>query len=228
MLGDITERKRAEEALVRSEALRRIILDSLHVHVAVINATGDILAVNEPWRRFAMENAVQEISSVAEGVNYLEVVRKAAETGDRLAEGILQGIQDVLTEKRPTFEADYPCDSPTEQRWFHMQIARLEGGQGGAVLTHENITKRKQTEEAGRESERKYRQLVEVIQEGIWVIDKYSITTFVNPCMAKILGYNEEEMLGRHLFSFMDEQGVEIGKAILMRVEQAKKDKNKY
>ena len=71
VLSEITRRKQAEAEkaalaanLHRSEALRRVILDSLCAHVAVINATGDILAVNEPWRRFAMENAVQEISSV--------------------------------------------------------------------------------------------------------------------------------------------------------------------
>jgi PAS domain S-box-containing protein len=61
-----------------------------------------------------------------------------------------------------------------------------------------------------RQSEEEYRQLVELAQEGIWLIDKNSNTTFVNPSMAKMLGYSENEMIDKPLFSFMDEQGVEI------------------
>ena len=59
-------------------------------------------------------------------------------------------------------------------------------------------------------SEKKYRDLVNLAQEGIWVIDKDSKTTFVNPSMEKMLGYDAGEMLGKELFSFMDERGVEI------------------
>ena len=60
------------------------------------------------------------------------------------------------------------------------------------------------------ESEKKYRELVELAQEGIWVIDSNSRTTFVNPSMEKMLGYDEGEMLGKEIFSFMDEREIEI------------------
>ncbi len=59
-------------------------------------------------------------------------------------------------------------------------------------------------------SEEKYRQFVELAQEGIWTIDKDSNTSFVNPAMASMLGYKVEEMTGKNLFYFMDEQGKEI------------------
>jgi PAS domain S-box-containing protein len=64
--------------------------------------------------------------------------------------------------------------------------------------------------EALEASEMKYRELVELAQEGIWVIDKDAKTTFVNPSMEKMLRYDEGEMLGKELFSFMDERGIEI------------------
>jgi PAS domain S-box-containing protein len=70
------------------------------------------------------------------------------------------------------------------------------------------------------ESEKKYRQLIETLQEGIWAIDKDGCTTFVNPRMAEMLGYDSSEMLGKHLFSFMDEDGVRIAKAKLERRKQ--------
>lgn len=59
-------------------------------------------------------------------------------------------------------------------------------------------------------SEKKYRDLVNLAQEGIWVIDKASRTTFVNPSMEKMLGYDAGEMFGKELFSFMNERDVEI------------------
>ncbi len=66
-------------------------------------------------------------------------------------------------------------------------------------------------------SENKYSQLIENLKEGIWVIDEKAQTIFTNESMAEILGYTVDEMLGRHLFSFMDEKGVEIAKINLER-----------
>jgi PAS domain S-box-containing protein len=54
-----------------------------------------------------------------------------------------------------------------------------------------------------------YEQLLETIQEGIWVIDADSNTTFVNPKMAEILGYDVEEMIGKNLFAFLDEEEIQ-------------------
>ena len=46
---------------------------------------------------------------------------------------------------------------------------------------------------------------IEALHEGIWVIDKNAFTTYVNPSMEKMLGYNKGEMLGKSLFVFMDD-----------------------
>lgn len=68
-----------------------------------------------------------------------------------------------------------------------------------------------------RQNEKKYRTLVETIQEGLWQINKDSYTTYVNPKMAEILGYTPGEMLGKHLFDFMDERGIAVAKQELER-----------
>jgi PAS domain S-box-containing protein len=87
---------------------------------------------------------------------------------------------------------------------------RQPDGRVNAFGTTIDITERKKAEEDLRESEAKYRLLVENLNEGIWMIDENAVTTFVNPRMSEMLGYATEEMLGKHLFSFMDEQGVQI------------------
>jgi PAS domain S-box-containing protein len=58
--------------------------------------------------------------------------------------------------------------------------------------------------ESLKASERKYRELVELAQEGIWAIDREGRTTLVNAKMAEMLGYDPDEMMGKPFFDFMD------------------------
>ncbi|MEJ2723002.1 MAG: PAS domain S-box protein, partial [bacterium] len=65
-----------------------------------------------------------------------------------------------------------------------------------------------------------YREVVENLHEGIWAIDKDAVTTYVNSRMAEMLGYAPDEMVGRHLNSFMDERGRDISNRNLQRRRQ--------
>ena len=62
----------------------------------------------------------------------------------------------------------------------------------------------------------------------MWVVDKDAYTSFVNPHMAEMLGYTAEEMEGKHLFSFMDDRGVEICKQQLARRAQGIKEQHEF
>ncbi|HEX3043253.1 MAG TPA: PAS domain S-box protein [Bacillota bacterium] len=104
----------------------------------------------------------------------------------------------------------YELYSAQTDRWYNLYTYVPQPGQIAAFI-HE-VTEQKRIEKALQKSEEKYRQLVELAQEGIWVIDQNEITTFVNPCLARMLGYSVAEMLGKHLFDFMDEQGIAICK----------------
>ncbi|MCC3466680.1 MAG: PAS domain S-box protein [Microcoleus sp. PH2017_06_SFM_O_A] len=94
--------------------------------------------------------------------------------------------------------------------FFYKQITLVkacdaQGTFNGHHCFMKDITDRKLTERALQESEFKYRQIVELAEEGIWVIDSNSLTTYVNHAMARMLGYSEVEMLGRPLLDFTDE-----------------------
>jgi len=77
----------------------------------------------------------------------------------------------------------------------------------------------RRAERALLESEWKYRQLVENLREGIWVIDQNACTTFVNLSMAEMLGYTAAEMEGRHLLSFVRPEATDLCKHYLSRRE---------
>jgi len=82
----------------------------------------------------------------------------------------------------------------------------------------------KQSERALRKSEEKYRGLVESLREGIWVVDRKGKTTFINPRMAQMLGYEPEELLGQPLSFFMDNEGVNLCKQNLGRRRKGEKE----
>jgi PAS domain S-box-containing protein len=62
----------------------------------------------------------------------------------------------------------------------------------------------KRQERALRDSEERFRRIVETAVEGIWIVDATGLTSFVNNRMASILGYTREEMIGRLCFDFFD------------------------
>jgi len=112
---DITERKRAEEALQRSEELNRAVLGSLRDQIAVLDRKGSIIAVNEGWVRFAEENGG---SDVGVGVNYLEVCRKAVSAQYPDAAKSLLGIESVMDSEADRYREEYCCPMPADDRWF--------------------------------------------------------------------------------------------------------------
>ncbi|HTI59986.1 PAS domain-containing sensor histidine kinase [Mucilaginibacter sp.] len=87
-----------------------------------------------------------------------------------------------------------------------------------------DITPRRDAEEKHRQSESRYRQIVETAQEGIWTIDENERTNFVNKKMADILGYQPEEMMGKGLYDFMDDEGREYAIACMERRRKGSKE----
>ncbi|MBI2952927.1 MAG: PAS domain S-box protein [Chloroflexi bacterium] len=61
----------------------------------------------------------------------------------------------------------------------------------------------RQREEALRESERRFRGLVEVTSDWVWEVDENLIYTYVSPRVRDLLGYEPQEILGRSPFDFM-------------------------
>jgi PAS domain S-box-containing protein len=106
-------------------------------------------------------------------------------------------------------------NTPYEKAFIAKDGRRVPIVVGAALIEDESrenviafvldLTRLKQTERALRESEEKYRRIVETANEGIWLNDAQSRTTYVNSRMAQMLGYSVEEMLGRSVFDYVYE-----------------------
>jgi PAS domain S-box-containing protein len=77
-----------------------------------------------------------------------------------------------------------------------------------------DITKSKQAEQLVRDSELRYRQIVETASEGIWMLDENMRITFVNDRFSSLLGYETREMLGKRKFDFVFEEDSQLIQSI--------------
>jgi PAS domain S-box-containing protein len=133
---------RTEIRLREAEAFWQGTLDSLSSHVAILDEHGKIIAVNTAWRRFA-ESEGGDSDYI--GRDYIAVCRAAT---DPLATAVAQGLGEILTGSRKELLIDYPCHSPSEQRWFRLSATRYAGaGPLRVVVLHADITERHDAQE---------------------------------------------------------------------------------
>lgn len=147
------------------------------------------------------------------------------------AQGVFQFLDDVYN-TGITFSAnemlikfDYNNDGNLVDTYlnFIYQAHRDSAGEIDGILffaidVTEQVLSRKHIEE----NEKKYRQIVETAQEGIWIIDETNKTTFVNSKMAEILEYTQQEMIGKDIFFFMSD------KVKMKAIEFLKLQKDEY
>jgi len=92
-----------------------------------------------------------------------------------------------------------------------------------AVHIMEDITERKRAEQLLRESEGKFRTLVETTSDWIWEVDKAGVYTYCSPKVMDIMGYAPEELIGKSPFDFMPaDEAARVGK-LFAEIVAAKK-----
>jgi light-regulated signal transduction histidine kinase (bacteriophytochrome) len=126
--------------LRESERFRRAVLDALPAKIAVLEARGVVMAVNERWKELEI------------GSNYLDFCRQAAASGEASAIEAAAILESVLKGERTEGSVEYPCHTATEQQWFMMQVIHASEQVGGAIVSHVDITARMKAEESVRQS----------------------------------------------------------------------------
>lgn len=195
------------------KSLGNDLLNSLQAHIAVLDAEGVIVAVNEAWRRFARENGGSDEAGYV-GSNYLAVCEAAGRGHDAVALQVLRGLRALTAGETDRFSLEYPCHSPDQKRWFSAQASRFlhEGGVYLAVV-HEDITARRLAEEAHQQSERLLRDVLEALPVGVWIMDAEGRIVDANPAGRGIWGgvhYVGPEQFGVYKAWWLD-SGAPIG-----------------
>ena len=216
-IRDISTRKKVEESLKESRQFLKGCLDALSENIAVIDETGRIIAVNQRWRDFARSNGAVE-AAVCEGANYLAVCDAAHGESAEGAQAFAEAIRGIFSGRMSEFAMEYSCHSPEEQRWFTGRLSTFTGnGPRRVVASHENITERKQAADALRESEARFRALVESAPDAIFVQSDGRFV-YLNPAMLRLLGASRpEDLIGT---DFLKRVAPEYHQAIHDRIRQ--------
>ncbi len=192
--------RRAQDHQRHNEATKQAaILNALPAHIALLDAQGLIVSVNEAWRLFAGTNMPQG-PSIGPGVNYLEICERARGDDATQAHQAAAGIRSVLEGAAKRFSLEYPCHTPTEKRWFLMVVTPLaDQSPHGAVVMHLNVTDRKQADQ-------KFKELLEAAPDAMVIVNRNAEMVLVNAQAVQLFGWPREDLLGQPMEMLMPER----------------------
>ncbi|MFW9903346.1 MAG: PAS domain S-box protein [Candidatus Thorarchaeota archaeon] len=183
IIRDLTERKRADKALKESEIRNQ----------AILSAIPDLMfQINRDGRFIAYSGAQDDLYTTPEeflGKKVQDILPKG------LAEQTLSYIEKTLITQEPQI-FEYQLLVKEALRQYECRMTK--SGKDEVLSIVRDITEYKQAEEEIRKSKEKYQMLVERLEEGVLLENGDGEISFVNPKTAKLLGYTEEELIGKH------------------------------
>ena len=186
---DITERKQAEEALRQSEERYRTILEEIQDSYFEMDPAGNVTFCNNTMCR-DLGYPREELM----GLNSRAYI--APEDVDVLLKTFSKAYQTGKTGRSPTFKF---VRKDGVMGFGETWVSPLRN-QGGEIIgfrgLSRDITKRKQAEEALRQSEEKYRTITDDMKDGYYETDLAGNYTFFNDSLCQLFGYSREEMMG--------------------------------
>jgi len=219
---------------MRKDAIRILYIDDFTldqtlVREAITNRLQKVVLIEaaskKDFKRLLAEGGYQLILSDFNipGFTGLEVLEAVQKVDPNLPVIILTkiGSEKIAAKAIRRGAADYVIKSPQHIQRLPITITQ--------VL--ENVQLRQlqaQIQQDFRGSEERYSHLMDTIQDGIWEIDQNSRTSYVNPAMANLLGYTSEEMLGKCLFDFMDDQSIKIAEKDVERRKEGIAEEHEF
>ena len=192
---DITERKRAEEAIKESEKRYRQVIENATEIIYAIDAKGNFTYGN-PAGLEVTGFSLEELQRF----NYQDLV--VPEHRERITSIYIEQFR----EKQATTYVEFPFFNKAGKMIWFGQNASLVIEDGTVVGFHiiaRDITERKRVEETLRESEDRYRDLVEYSHDLLCTHDLEGKLLSVNPAVLRIGGYSKDELLGMNFGDFL-------------------------
>jgi len=199
---DITDRKRAEEALRESEATARAILNTPTDAMGLIDTSGIILDINETMAR-SLGGSVNELIGL---FGWDLIPPELAQSRKAIADKVIQSGKPIRFEDE------------RQGIYFDNVFYPVFDAQGEATkvaVMARDLTDHKLAEKALGESEERFRLLAETSVDSIYQLDRERNITFMNRAGEKMYGYELGEMKGLHFSSLISEQRLSEAETIV-------------
>lgn len=194
---DITQRRQAEQALRENESLYRGLVDNMSDGVAVYEAVDD-------GRDFVFREFNRASQRITRADRKEVLGRRVTEVFPGVRElGLLEVLQRVWRSGRPESHPTSSYEDDRLQLWVENYVFRLPGHQ--VVAVYHDITERVRAEQALRESEEKYRLMVENQTDLIVKVDAGGRFQFISPSYCKLFGKAESELIGKTFMPLVHE-----------------------
>jgi two-component system sensor histidine kinase/response regulator len=184
---DITEQKKIRESLRENELQLRTIFEKSPLGMLHFGKDGIVLDCND--RHAELMGSTREKII---GMNLREEIKN---------EKVRAAVFGALAGEQTEFEGEYTSISGGKIIMVRSLFSPTEPGTSPTevINTTEDITERKQIEEALRASEEKSRLLLKSVGEGIFGVDLDGKVAFINPAANRMLGYGPEELIGHRV-----------------------------
>ena len=193
---DITERKRAEEALQESEEKYRLLVE---------NANEAIFVIQEGMLQFFNIKNIELIGYSREELTSTPFINFVHPDDREVTLGRYQ--KRIRGEELPGVNVFRVIDKTGNIKWAELNSVLISWKGRAATLNFLNdITERKRAEEALRNSEEKYRTILENIEDGYYEVDIAGNFTFFNDSFCRIYGYPKEELMGMNDRQYTDQE----------------------
>ena len=210
VVKDITERKKAEQLQREAEQRYHTLFNQAPIGVLLVSPdNGAFVEFND----FA-HNQLGYTREEFENLTLYDLEKNGIESEVKIQ------LFRLLDEGGGEFKAEYCAKGGSIRNVIVTAKVIKLAGRTFLHCVFYDISEIRAVQKSLMESEMKYRQLVELAQEGVWVLNTDLVTTFVNPMMAQMLGYSQSEMLGKSLFAFLDPKIVHLAKEFLGRFTQ--------
>ncbi len=185
---DITERKQAEEALARSEARFRSLVQNSSEVVTLLGPDGTIVYVSNSSERLTGHRPEDRVGRNGADLTHPDDLPRVAEALMAVIGG--QSSAQVEYRYRNAWGA---------WMWVESQVTNMLGDPavGALVLNTRDITERKQAEQALTQSEARFRGLVHNSSEVIALVGSDGAILYQSPSIERVMGYKPEERIGR-------------------------------
>jgi PAS domain S-box-containing protein len=190
---DISGRKEAEEALRQSRATARGLLDATQESLLLLDSEGIIMAVNQ-----TAAHRHQRTPEELVGTNRFDLLPQNLRESRRIH------FNNVLQTGNPANFEDIRDGMVFHHIYYPVQDKT--SAIIGVAIFAQDITERKRAEETVRESQERLSTILKTTNQGFWLVDNNTITLDINDAMCEILDRTKEEIIGRKIYDFLDEE----------------------